>query len=63
MELENEKERKMGDGILHPGARPMKVFLDNEGCMWLCDKDIDPDKGFENQGCWRCKDVTFTRND
>lgn len=54
---------KVGSGVFHPGARPMQVFLDKDGCMWLCDKDIDQDRPFESQGCWRCKDVTFTRND
>ncbi len=62
--MESEKENpKLGHGVVHPGARPMKVFLDDDGCMWLCDKDIDPTKGYAEQGCWRCKDMVFTRDD
>jgi len=63
MEPHNEEKSKLGRGVYHPGARPMQVFLDKEGCMWLCDKGIDLKKGFEQQGCWRCKDLAFTRND
>jgi hypothetical protein len=58
-----EKKNFLGDGIYHPGARPMQVFIDDVGCWWLCDKDIDPKKDFQKQGCWRCKDMAFTRND
>ncbi len=53
----------VGHGVLHPGARPMQVFKDDDGCLWLCDKGVDPRKGFEQQDCWRCKDLAFTRND
>jgi len=53
---------RLGGGVLHPGARPMQVFLDKEGCMWLCDKGVDPNQGFDQQGCWRCKDLAFTRS-
>lgn len=62
MEKNNEK-KVLGDGIYNPGARPMEVFRDEDGCLWLCDKGTDPDKDFEQQGCWRCKDLAFTRND
>jgi hypothetical protein len=63
MEEENQEKPEVGHGVYHPGARPMRVFLDEDGCLWLCDKGIDPDKGFMEQGCWRCKDLAFTRND
>lgn len=63
MANEKNEKAKLGEGIYHPGARPMKVFLDEDGCMWLCDKDVDASKGFDQQGCWRCKDLAFTRND
>jgi hypothetical protein len=53
----------LGHGIYHPGARPMQFFMDEAGCWWLCDKGINPLKGFKKQGCWRCKDMAFTRND
>jgi len=60
---ETRKEPKPGKGVYHPGARPMEVIVDPEGCWWLCDKGIDRSKGFEQQGCWRCQDLAFTRND
>jgi len=60
---QNETKPNIGDGVFHPSARPMQVYLDKEGCMWLCDKGIDPNKDFDQQGCWRCRDLTFTRND
>jgi hypothetical protein len=63
MEPRKRSKKAIGHGVYHPGARPMKVFRDDDGCMWLCDKDIDPAKGFEKQGCWRCRDLAFTRND
>ena len=58
-----EKKPILGHGIFHPGARPMQVYIAEDGCWWLCDKGIDPKKNFEKQGCWRCKDLAFTRND
>lgn len=63
MEAEKNQKPAVGSGVLHPGARPMQVLMDDDGCMWLCDKGVDPKKGFEAQGCWRCKDLQFTRND
>lgn len=63
MEAKESKKPRLGSGIYHPGARPMKVFRDAEGGLWLCDKGIDPNKGFAEQGCWRCEDLAFTRND
>ncbi len=62
MEPQKEQKSAQGEGIFHPGGRPMQVFLDKDGCMWLCDKNIDPTKKFEEQGCWRCKDLAFTRS-
>jgi hypothetical protein len=63
MESKSEQKPATGHGIYHPGGRPMQVYLDADGCMWLCDKDIDSTKEFESQGCWRCKDLAFTRDD
>jgi hypothetical protein len=63
MALRKKPKNTIGHGVYHPGARPMKVFLDDNRCTWLCDKDTDPDKGLEKQGCWRCSDLAFTRND
>jgi streptogramin lyase len=44
------------------GARPMKVFVDNHGNEWLCDKDVDANGSFAAQGCWRTDQMAFDRN-
>lgn len=44
------------------GARPMKVFVDNNGIEWICDKSVDPNKSFAGQGCWRTDHMAFDRN-
>ena len=46
----------------HP-ARPMEVVFDNTGTHWLCDKGIDPSRDLREQGCWRCGEFQFTRQD
>ena len=43
----------------HKPARPLKFFKDKDECGWLCDKDIDPEKDFREQGCWRCDEMAF----
>ena len=59
---EQKKEKPvLGHGVYHPGARPMKVFVDDDGVMYLCDKNIDPDKSLKEQACWTCDQVLFTR--
>ena len=47
----------------YEAARPMKVVVDHEGCSWICDTEVDEGKDLGGQGCWRCADVAFTRND
>ena len=47
----------------HKAARPMKVVKADDGCTWLCDADVDEAGNLEEQGCWRCADVAFTRSD
>ncbi|MGC8763213.1 MAG: hypothetical protein ACP5VN_06205 [Acidobacteriota bacterium] len=47
----------------HVAARPMKVVMDEKGCPWLCDADVNPHEDLASQGCWRCSEVAFTRND
>lgn len=60
--MENEKEKKtVGEGVYHPSARPMKVYVDDNGIMYLCDKDIDPDKPLADQACWTLDMVQFSR--
>jgi len=63
MEARSPEKPVYGRGVLHPGARPLQVVKDKEGCLWLCDKGVNPNKGFPQQGCWRCRDLAFTRND
>ncbi len=46
----------------HP-ARPMEVVFEEGGNHWLCDKGVDPDRDLAEQGCWRCGDFAFTRQD
>ncbi len=58
---QNQEKPKMGEGILHESARPMKVYIGDDGVMYLCDKDIDPDKPLKGQACWTCDQVLFTR--
>lgn len=42
----------IGEGILKPGTRPIKVFVDSDGEYWLCDADVDPtSEKFREQGC------------
>lgn len=46
----------------HQAARPMKVVVDDDGCNWLCDSNIDESSDLAQQGCWRCSDMAFTRD-
>lgn len=56
-----EKKPKFGHGVYHPSARPMKVYVDDDGVMYLCDKEVDPSKSLKEQACWTCDKVIFTR--
>lgn len=56
-----EKKSRLGHGVYHPSARPMKVYVDDDGVIYLCDKNIDPLKPLKEQGCWTCDKVLFTR--
>ena len=63
MSAGDDIQGKLGSGVYHPGARPMKVVKDAKGELWLCDKDVDPERNLPSQGCWRCGGRAFTRND
>ena len=61
-------EVKHGDTLYvgteaHKAARPMRVVVADDGCTWLCDAGVDETGDLKEQGCWRCDDVAFTRND
>ena len=47
----------------HHAARPMDVVFDSDGEPWICDAGADPSTDLAKQGCWRCGDLAFTRND
>ena len=47
----------------HHAARPMKVIRDTKGDLWLCDSDVIPSRDPAKDGCWRCGEMAFTRND
>ena len=47
----------------HRAARPMKVVFDRDGKPWICDASVDESKNLKRQGCWRCGEMAFTRND
>ena len=55
---ENDAREEMTTDT-HKPARPLKFFKDKEDCGWLCDKDIDPEKDFREQGCWSCDEMAF----
>lgn len=46
----------------HP-ARPMEVVFEKGGSHWLCDKGVNRRGDLAAQGCWRCGDFPFTRQD
>jgi hypothetical protein len=39
-----EKKIHLGEGILKPGTRPIKVVVDENGEYYLCDADVDTEK-------------------
>jgi hypothetical protein len=47
----------------HRAARPMKIVTDDQGEAWICDAHVIPNRDLETQGCWNCREVSFTRND
>jgi hypothetical protein len=56
-------QTQVGHGIYHPSARPMEVVKDDHGEWWLCDKGVDTHHNLLKQGCWRCGELAFTRDD
>ena len=47
----------------YKAARPMRVVVDDNGCTWLCDADVNDEGDLKEQGCWRCDELAFTRDD
>ncbi|MFH2035242.1 MAG: hypothetical protein ABIJ45_02470 [Candidatus Zixiibacteriota bacterium] len=60
--MDNHEINEAFNEVPKGGARPMKVFIDDEGYEWLCDKNIDPNGSFEGQGCWRTDQIVFDRS-
>ncbi len=49
---EHPKTIKVGAGILKPGVRPIKVYVDKNGEYWLCDANVDPESpDFSKEDC------------
>jgi hypothetical protein len=47
-----EEKIHVGKGVLKPGTRPIKVFVDKNGEYWLCDADVNPESpDFRKEGC------------
>jgi hypothetical protein len=59
----HQDKTRTGTGIYHPSARPMEVVEDAHGDWWLCDKGVNTHRNFLDQGCWRCGERAFTRDD
>jgi len=50
----------IGNGILKPGTRPVKVFVDKQGEYWLCDANVDPNStDFRKSGCTAYSEVSM----
>jgi streptogramin lyase len=44
VEEKTDKKVHLGNGILKPGVRPIRVIVDDQGEYWLCDESVDPAK-------------------
>jgi hypothetical protein len=52
MSDQNVSQVHIGKGVLKPGTRPIKVFVDQDGEYWLCDANVDPNsEDFRRDGC------------
>jgi hypothetical protein len=50
----------IGNGILKPGTRPIKVVVDSHGEYWLCDANVDPSSpDFRKSGCTAYSEVSM----
>jgi len=48
----------LGEGILKPGTRPVRIFVDKQGEYWLCDANVDPNShDFRKAGCTAYSEV------
>jgi hypothetical protein len=59
---EETKKLHIGNGILKPGVRPIKVHVDENGEYWICDADVDPTtEDFKEAGCVAHSDVHLVK--
>jgi hypothetical protein len=62
MNKKSNESKLTGRGA-YSGARPMVVHVDSSGTEWLCDKNVNSDSNYAQQGCWRTDMMAFNRND
>lgn len=43
--------QKLGNGIRKNSARPVKIYVAQDGEYWYCDSEASVDKGFSSAGC------------
>jgi hypothetical protein len=59
---ESTTKLHIGKGILKPGTRPIKVYVDKDGEYWLCDADVDPTtEDFRKEGCDAHSDIHLVK--
>ena len=57
-----ESSPQVGNGIVRPSARPIKIYVDDDGEYWICDKNVYPASGdFAGQGCVAHSDVHLVK--
>ena len=50
--MATEEKIHIGNGVLKPGTRPVKWFVDQSGEYWLCDAGVDPESAdFRKEDC------------
>jgi hypothetical protein len=49
--MSDEKKIHLGNGVLKPGTRPIKVIVDESGEYWLCDANVDTDTANLEKDC------------
>jgi hypothetical protein len=55
---EHSSHINVGSGILKPSARPVRIFVDDEGEYWYCDSGVSPDSNdFRAAGCTALSDT------
>ena len=61
----NTEKTKPIEQAPHQAARPRKIVVDNQGYPWLCDRNVNPEKNPQEQGCWACEgtEMPFARDD